>query len=652
MKLELNEKGEKVVCGLYLRVSTEDQVRDGFGLPEQKERLEFYCKCNDYEIIDYYTDAGISAKTGNHRPEFERMLEDGKNGKINMIIAYKMDRLTRSMKDWEALMDYSKKYNVDLAFVNEKIDTANANGRMVSRIMMSVFQNEIERTSERTKDGLAGAIKEGHIPHRACLGYKHENKKLVIDHTTKDIIVRIFDLYHNGYSYQKISNLFNEEQVLGKTNWRDSTIVNILQNEVYKGDFVHGKRTSHPTYYKNVVEPIVSKELWEECQHQKKNNSRAYKRNLTYIFLQKLKCPKCNRILGGKATKKKNGNVYYYYYCSECKCTIKEEIIEDFMNDFIDEIVEYDSVVNQFFLPMMKQKIENPKEQLEKELKEQKEKFERIKQAYINKVFTLEECNKEIKTIQQNIEDLEIKLSETEVCDELRFTPEDILVKRDIDFINKVKYPDKYKEVNRCWKDFTREEKAGFVMRYVDEITLKKLHKLYLVEFVKFRETIYKPMNELYDNGYLDVNTPVLFGNVVGTLRVSTYLPDDKVCEHIIRLKQFYDVGYMEVAYNVQNQVFYFNFLEDNKAIIRIFPLEDYKHLDPNFEMKEYNFGVLYVKGENEIYKVDEENAFKYIPDKADAVIFSKEPTPIAVKPANEKVLNELYEYDEEISYA
>lgn len=334
MKLELNEKGEKVVCGLYLRVSTEDQVRDGFGLPEQKERLEFYCKCNDYEIIDYYTDAGISAKTGNHRPEFERMLEDGKNGKINMIIAYKMDRLTRSMKDWEALMDYSKKYNVDLAFVNEKIDTANANGRMVSRIMMSVFQNEIERTSERTKDGLAGAIKEGHIPHRACLGYKHENKKLVIDHTTKNIIVRIFDLYHNGYSYQKISNLFNEEQVLGKTNWRDSTIVNILQNEVYKGDFVHGKRTSHPTYYENVVEPIVSKELWEECQHQKKNNSRAYKRNLTYIFLQKLKCPKCNRILGGKATKKKNGNVYYYYYCSECKCTIKEEIIEEFMNDF------------------------------------------------------------------------------------------------------------------------------------------------------------------------------------------------------------------------------------------------------------------------------------------------------------------------------
>ena len=74
------------------------------------------------------------------------------------------------------------------------------------------------RTSERTKIGLAGAIKTGHIPHVAPLGYKHEDKRLVIDYSTKDIVVRIFDLYYNGYSYQKISDLFNDEQVLGKTN--------------------------------------------------------------------------------------------------------------------------------------------------------------------------------------------------------------------------------------------------------------------------------------------------------------------------------------------------------------------------------------------------------------------------------------------------
>ena len=77
--------------------------------------------------------------------------------------------------------------------------------------------------------GLAGAIKQGHIPSKAPLGYKHENKKLVKDFATKDTVVRIFDLYYNGYSYQKISNLFNEEKVLGKDNWRDSTIIGILE---------------------------------------------------------------------------------------------------------------------------------------------------------------------------------------------------------------------------------------------------------------------------------------------------------------------------------------------------------------------------------------------------------------------------------------
>ena len=78
---------EKRICGVYLRVSTEDQAKEGFSLPEQKERLEAFCKFKGYKIYDYYQDAGISAKTGNFRPEFERLLQDGKDGKINTIVA-------------------------------------------------------------------------------------------------------------------------------------------------------------------------------------------------------------------------------------------------------------------------------------------------------------------------------------------------------------------------------------------------------------------------------------------------------------------------------------------------------------------------------------------------------------------------------------
>ena len=347
---------EKKKCGLYMRVSTEDQAREGFSLPEQKERLETFCRFKCYEIVDCYQDAGISAKTGNYRPEFERLKEDIKSKKINTIISLKLDRITRSIYDWENLITFLDENEAYLDCANDEVNTTTANGKMVARLLMSVSQNEIERTSERTKIVLAGAIKQGHIPHIAPLGYKHENKTLVIDYSTKDVVVRIFELYSEGYSYQKISNLFNEEKVLGKDNWRDSTIQTILENEIYKGDFVHGKKTKNPTYYENVVEPIISKEMWEDCQVQKKKNSRSYQRTLTYLYLQKLKCPKCGRILGGKATTKKNGKPYFYYYCNDCKISFKENIINEYFNQFIGELVEYDSVVNQFFLPMIKQK--------------------------------------------------------------------------------------------------------------------------------------------------------------------------------------------------------------------------------------------------------------------------------------------------------
>lgn len=634
----------KKVCGLYMRVSTEDQAREGFSLPEQKERLEAYCKFKGFVIKDYYTDAGISAKTGNYRPEFERLKEDIKSKKINTIIALKQDRITRSIFDWEELMRFLEGNDAYLDCVNDDINTTNANGKMVSRILMSVSQQEIERTSERTKVGLAGAIKQGHIPHQAPLGYKHENKKLVIDHLTKDVVIRIFELYHKGMSYQKISTLFNKEQVLGKTNWRDSSIVAILENEIYKGDFVHGKRTKHPTYYENVVEPIVSKEMWEECQVQKKKNSKSYQRTLTYLFLQKLRCPKCNRILGGKATQKKNGHIYYYYYCHDCKINFKESLVEEYFNDFVNELVEYDSVVNQFFLPMIKQKFDEPQEELKKDINKQKDKLERIKRAYINGVFSLEEYNDERKLVESALEKLQNELDEATSCEILNFTPQDILLKRDIDYINKVKLEKEYKERTKTWKDYTREEKSELIMKYVDDIKLGILNNYIYIENINFRESICKPCNELFDAGYIDVKTPVIFGNIVGQIRFSNYLPEKEIGEHIMRLRQYYDVGFEEATYYVEDRIFYFNFIHDDRAIVRVFPMEDYAKIDPDIKMKEYKYGIIYIRGKDEFQMQDINTAFDYIPDETnDCVIYTKEPIPIeiGVKPVKKELLYE-----------
>jgi site-specific DNA recombinase len=583
---------EKKVAGLYIRVSTEDQAREGFSLPEQEKRLRAMCEYKGYEIYKVYEDAGISAKTGNTRPAFKELLEDIKDKKCNTIVVLKLDRLTRSVFDWEKIIRFLEENNAYLDCANDDINTTNANGKMISRILTSVSQNEIERTSERTKIGLAGAIKEGHIPHKAPFGYKRVGKILVPDESTKDDIIRIFNLYHEGNSYQTISNIYNKEKVLGKTNWKDSTILKILSNEIYKGDFVHGKRTNNPTYYENVVEPIVTKELWEECQVQKKRNSRNYKRDKDYLFLQKLKCPKCQRILGGNATRKKNENVYYYYQCHDCKITIKEKDIEKEFDRFIVDIQEYDTVVNQTLLPMIQTKLDNPKEKLIKELKEQQKKQERIRKAYVNGSFTIKEYDEEKEIVEKAISNIETKIKNCEVCNELKFTPEDILIKRDIDYINKIVYPKEYEENTYTWEDYTRKEKADLIMRYVDNVELEyyKDNQIRIGE-INFRESICKPCNELYDAGYLAKTDYAIVGNVLTKWRFSEYLPIEKVSEIVFSLRQFYDVGYFEATYYYEDKVMFLNDAE-NRKIVRIFPIEDYKKMN---KIEKIKLGAIYI---------------------------------------------------------
>lgn len=386
------------------------------------------------------------------------MKQDALDGKINAIVAIKLDRFSRSVYGWENTMDFFNKLKIDIICANEEVNTLNPNGRMVSRVMVAIGQNEIEKTSERTKMGLNCAILEGHIPHRVPLGYKHVDKKLVIDHATKDIPIRIFELYHNGMSYQKISTLFNKKKVLGKENWRDSTIYNILQNKVYKGNFVHGKRTDEPRYYKNVVEPLVSKEFWE---------------------------------------------------------------------------------------------------------------------------------------------------------------------------------------------DYTREEKSELVMNYIDEIEIQKEKNKYEVKYIKFRESLCKPMKELESTGYLDKKVQI-FGKFAGYLRFSEYLPMKKIGEHIMRLRQFYDVKFYEADYFTEDQVFNFGIDEDNTTIVRVFPMKNYKKIDPNNKKEIHNYGVLYLNKNNPWYKIDEETAFDYIPNHTDTTLITNEPISIEVKPSN---YNTLYK-DEEFAEA
>lgn len=597
-------------------VSTENQAKEGFNLPEQKERLEALCKFKGYKIYDYYTDAGISAKTGNHRPEFDRLIEDAKNKKINTIIALKLDRLSRSIYDWENLLKTSEKYGFDLVCANDDINTTTANGKMVTRIMMSVSQNEIERTSERTKAGMAGAIKKGHIPAVCPIGYKRVDKKLVPDPLTKDIVIRIFNLYFEGNSYSTIANIFNKEKVLDKTDWRDVRILKILSNEIYKGDYVSGKTLNKPVYYENVVEPIVSKELWENCQAQKKKNQKNYMRTQTYIFLQKLRCPKCGRILAGGATHKIKADKWYFYYrCEDCKNNIKEETIEKSVKKLLSDILEYDNVVNEFFLPVLKSKINNPKEQLEKELKSLNNKKERIRKAYIDALFTEEEYRNESKIIENQIELITSKLLENSQAEQLNFAIDDILLKRDMDFINKIKLPLSYYAFNDNWDFLDRDTKADIVMRYIDDIELEYKNNKYQVKQINFRSTFYNDFEELYKKGYIDRKRPITYSAtafyMTTNIRYSEYLPIKEVMQNLYRLNEYYEVRFYKGTFYKETEKLDIGPLLANEIPIRIFPLQK----DNNGDKDWVSMGMLATMNHPNDIKVNIRDVFETIPD-------------------------------------
>ena len=497
---------EKKIAGIYKRVSTLDQKREGFSLGEQEEKLKEFCKFKGYEIYKVYADEGISAKN-DKRPAYQEMMRDVKDKKINVIVAFKLDRLTRSVYDIEKLMKFVNDNDCDIDCMADESNTTTSNGRMVMRIMTSVSQNEIEKCSERTKFGMVGAIKAGHIPNKCPLGFKRNNKKLVPDPLTKDIVIRVFDLYLEGKSYQTIANIYNEEKVLGKTNWRDSTINHIITNELYKGDYLHGKRTKKPTYYENVVEPIVSKQKWEDCQYQKQRNARHYERTATYLFTNKLKCSKCGKFLGGCATTKKNGTKYYYYKCEKCKTYFSEADIEERLKGFLIELNKQDELINNYYTPFIKSKLDSKQIDYEKDIKELDKQLDRIKTAYIKGILKIEDFENEINQIEFNKNEINKKWQEQKQYENLSFTVDDLLILQDKQQIDDFVKPELlFININK-WLETPRDKKQKLFAKYIDFIELEKNDKEIDITKGHFRESFLMDMI----NNHKEFGTPYNF---------------------------------------------------------------------------------------------------------------------------------------------
>ena len=566
---------ERKVAGVYIRVSTEDQAREGFSLGEQEEKLLQLCKFKELEVYKVYKDAGISAKDMEHRPQFQEMLKDMKEGKLNYIVAYKLDRITRSVRDLEELISVLEQYNCFLLCDRDDVNTSTANGRFFVRMLTVLSQLEIEIVSERTKFGLNGAIKSGHIPGQRPFGYKSaEDKRMVIDNSTRPYVEKIFDMYLEGKSFQQIANYFKENNIYSKKNWKDTTIQKIIDNKIYMGDYEQYKRIGkqenlEPIVYMNVVEPIISRAKWEECQRQKERNQRTYTRDRVYTFFQRLKCPNCSRIMkckGSGGTKRK----YMYYTCEHCHINFNEDHVEHLLRDFIYDLLEYDMAVKKFFLPVLEDKTNNiDTTSIDKEIRDLEKQRNRIKDLYIKGIVEIDDFKEDYKLIEDKLANLESKKLELVNLETFNYSPHELLAERDLEKEKMIRLDTLNTVLKTKWNGMDKSEKQEFISKFIDTIEIRKDSKGNLIlEKINFRNGFIRQLVKFYDAGIFDVAVPVIVGNKEETIKGGR-MNEEQLDKYLSKMNEHFETSFYEMYETIDN--------ETNEVILEYQPKENEK---------------------------------------------------------------------------
>jgi len=231
-----------VRVALYLRVSTEEQAKEGYSLGAQRLTLEDYCEIHDLQIVKVYTDDGYSG-TNTRRPAYREMLSEIDSW--DSILVLKMDRIHRNTRNFIEMMDFLKKKGKSFISKQEKLDTDTAMGNFFMTLMQGIAQLESEQIGERTRDGMrqkAESLSESDDEKRTMgftppFGYRIVDGKLDDDFDEQYVVDLIFQLYANDESMDSICYSLNRQGLLTRKGnpWNKYNLRNILHNPVYAG---------------------------------------------------------------------------------------------------------------------------------------------------------------------------------------------------------------------------------------------------------------------------------------------------------------------------------------------------------------------------------------------------------------------------------
>lgn len=370
-------------AGLYIRVSTERQAQEGYSVAAQKENLRKFAKEQGWNIFNIYADEGISGKNIQDRPDVKRLINDIENKKVDVVVLYKFDRLTRDMSDTESIIKLIQDCGIEVYTISGgTVDVSTATGRFLIRMTGAVAQLEREQTVERVKVAFIQKVKEGKSLCSSTPSYGYDRPKhQEIQTVNKDeaiIVKRIYRMYIEGKTFTEIAKILNAEGIPTKKKgkvqkrrykdesytinsvWQPKTVRLILSNVTYIGGVRYGINYSNGFEELNGLhKPIISKKIWDEVQEKLgkvKRISRTNHPKHDVYYCGTLVCGICGQRLTTQRTIriKKDGTklIHYGYRCvnrEKGQCTalgMSHKKVEDVFLSYIDNIEELTEIEN------------------------------------------------------------------------------------------------------------------------------------------------------------------------------------------------------------------------------------------------------------------------------------------------------------------
>ena len=480
---------------LYMRVSTLEQVQEGFSLQSQKRKLIAYCEAMGWTVSNIYADEGISGASISKRPSCSQMLADIKNGMFENVLIVKVDRLCRNTKELLEIVEILQKYNVRLNAVDEKIDYTTDVGKMVLTMLGSFAEFERNRITQRFKEGRTQKVLQGIKSKTSSplFGYNYENSHYIINHSEAKIVKKVFELALNNVSFHEIARRISADPNYNTKNivWNPDKVRRILRNPTYKGCtyngyFCHDNTVNYDALIVKAVnvEQIISDEDWNNINAILKSRQGSHTRKFSlndFTFGDVAYCGVCGKKMYAKNSKERGDKRRYYYRCNNkgknfnlngsfnpCPvCCIENSKAEKLFLQYFEDVIIAPKKPVEIVEDDSKKIIE-----IEKELKLLDYKKMSLSKKFIDDLITPDiyfslnaEFNEQSKSLQDELELLKNKKSATV---------------QDHDTLLNLKVP-----LRDLWAVMSKEEKRKFITVHFEKVYITKNG----ITNVEFRKT-------------------------------------------------------------------------------------------------------------------------------------------------------------------